>query len=49
VLKSITVRKNPSGEYFAVLLYMREYIRKPKIYAGNENKIISLDFSPGDM
>jgi putative transposase len=33
VLKSITVRKNPAGDYYAVLLYERPYARQPKIIA----------------
>jgi putative transposase len=49
VLKSITVRKNSCGEYYAVLLYQREYCRKPKQYSGDESKTIGLDFSPGDL
>jgi len=48
-LKSITIRKNPAGEYYAVLLYEREYIRKPKTYSGDESKTIGLDFSPVDL
>jgi putative transposase len=49
VLKSITVRKNSAGEYYAVLLFEREYIRKPKVYSGNESKAVGLDFSPAGL
>ena len=35
-LKSITIRKNPAGEYFAVLLYEREYNYSKKIYENDE-------------
>jgi putative transposase len=49
VLKSITVRKNPAGEYYAVLLYQREYVREPKVYSDDENKTIGLDFSPAEL
>lgn len=49
VLKSITVRKNPAGEYFAVLLYERPYVRKSKTFSGEENKTIGLDFSPAEL
>jgi putative transposase len=49
LLKSITVRKNPAGEYYAVLLYQCEYCRKPKQYSGDENKTTGLDFSPGEF
>jgi putative transposase len=49
VLKSITVRKNPAGEYYAVLLYERPYTRKPKAYSGDESKTIGLDFSPANL
>ncbi len=49
VLKSITVRKNSAGEYYAVLLFEREYIRKPKVYSGNESKAVGLDFSPAEL
>lgn len=48
-LKSITIRKNPAGEYFAVLLYEREYCHKTKSYEGSENQTIGLDFSPADF
>lgn len=48
-LKSITIRKNPAGEYFAVLLYEREYNSKKKIYENDENQAIGLDFSPADF
>jgi putative transposase len=48
-LKSITIRKNPAGEYYAVLLYQREYCRKPKQYSGDDNKTIGFDFSPSDL
>jgi putative transposase len=49
VLKSITVRKNPAGEFYAVLLYEREYAREPKTYSGDESKTIGLDFSPAEL
>ena len=48
-LKSITIRKNPAGEYYAVLLFEREYCRKQKTYEGGENQAIGLDFSPADF
>ena len=48
-LKSITIRKNPAGEYYAILLYEREYCHKQKIYDGNENQVIGLDFSPAEF
>ena len=48
-LKSITIRKNPAGEYYAVLLYEREYCHKAKSYDGCENQTIGLDFSPADF
>lgn len=48
-LKSITIRKNPAGEYYAVLLFEREYCHKKKIYEGDENQAIGLDFSPEEF
>lgn len=48
-LKSITIRKNPAGEYFAVLLYEWEYNYSKKVYDNNENQAIGLDFSPVDF
>ena len=48
-LKSITIRKNPANEYYAVLLFEREYFHKKKIYEGGENQAIGLDFSPADF
>ena len=48
-LKSITIRKNPANEYYAVLLFEREYCHKKKIYEGGENQVIGLDFSPADF
>lgn len=48
-LKSITIRKNPAGEYYAVLLYEREYCHKAKSYDDNENQVIGLDFSPANF
>ena len=48
-LKSITIRKNPAGEYYAVLLFEREYYNKAKSYDGDENQAIGLDFSPADF
>ena len=48
-LKSITIRKNPAGEYYAVLLFEREYCHKAKVYEGDENQVIGLDFSPADF
>jgi len=48
-LKSITIRKNPAGEYYAVLLFERGYCHKKKIYEGDENQAIGLDFSPADF
>ena len=48
-LKSITIRKNPANEYYAVLLFEREYCHKKKIYEGDENQAIGLDFSPADF
>ena len=48
-LKSITIRKNPANEYYAVLLFEREYCHKQKIYEGGENQAIGLDFSPADF
>ena len=48
-LKSITIRKNPANEYYAVLLFEREYCHKKKIYEGGESQAIGLDFSPADF
>ena len=48
-LKSITIRKNPAGEYFAVLSFAREYCNKRKVYDNNESQVIGLDFSPADF
>ena len=48
-LKSITIRKNPAGEYYAILLYERDYCRKQKSFDDNENQVIGLDFSPADF
>lgn len=48
-LKSITIKKNPAGEYYAVLLFEREYCHKAKSYDGGENQAIGLDFSPADF
>ena len=48
-LKSITIRKNPAGEYYAVLLFEREYCHKQKSYDGGESQAIGLDFSPADF
>ena len=48
-LKSITIRKNPAGEYFAVILYEREYNYAKKSFDDNENQVIGLDFSPADF
>lgn len=48
-LKSITLRKNPAGEYYAILLYERDYCRKQKSFDDNENQVIGLDFSPADF
>ena len=48
-LKSITIRKNPAGEYYAVLLFEREYCHKKKDYEGGESQAIGLDFSPTDF
>ena len=48
-LKSITIRKNPANEYYAVLLFEREYCYKKKVYEGDENQAIGLDFSPADF
>ena len=48
-LKSITIRKNPANEYYAVLLFEREYCHKTKVYEGGENQAIGLDFSPADF
>ena len=48
-LKSITIRKNPANEYYAVLLFEREYCHKKKFYEGGENQAIGLDFSPADF
>ena len=48
-LKSITIRKNPANEYYAVLLFEREYCHKQKIYEGGESQAIGLDFSPADF
>ena len=48
-LKSITIRKNPANEYYAVLLFEREYCHKKKIYEDGENQAIGLDFSPADF
>jgi len=48
-LKSITIRKNPANEYYAVLLFEREYCHKQKVYEGCESQAIGLDFSPADF
>lgn len=48
-LKSITIRKNPANEYYAVLLFEREYCHKHKVYEDGENQVIGLDFSPADF
>lgn len=48
-LKSITIRKNPANEYYAVLLFEREYCHKQKVYEGGEKQAIGLDFSPADF
>lgn len=48
-LKSITIKKNPAGEYYAVLLFERDYCYKQKAYEGGENQAIGLDFSPADF
>ena len=48
-LKSITIRKNPANEYYAVLLFEREYCHKQKIYEDGESQAIGLDFSPVDF
>jgi len=48
-LKSITIRKNPANEYYAVLLFKREYCHKQKVYEGCESQAIGLDFSPADF
>ena len=48
-LKSITIRKNPANEYYAVLLFEREYCHKQKVYEGGESQAIGLDFSPADF
>ena len=48
-LKSITIRKNPADEYYAVLLFEREYCHKQKVYEGGESQAIGLDFSPADF
>jgi putative transposase len=48
-LKSITIKKNPANEYYAVLLFEREYCHKQKVYEGCENQAIGLDFSPADF
>lgn len=48
-LKSITIRKNPANEYYAVLLFECEYCYKQKVYEGGENQVIGLDFSPADF
>lgn len=48
-LKSITIRKNSANEYYAVLLFEREYCHKQKVYEGGESQAIGLDFSPADF
>ena len=48
-LKSITIRKNPANEYYAILLFERGYCHKKKVYEGDENQAIGLDFSPADF
>ena len=48
-LKSITIRKNPAGGYYAILLFEREYCHKAKSYDDGENQAIGLDFSPADF
>ena len=48
-LKSITIRKNPANEYYAVLLFEREYCHKQKVYEGDESQAIGLDFSPEEF
>ena len=37
------------NEYYAVLLFEREYCYKKKVYEGDENQAIGLDFSPADF
>jgi putative transposase len=49
VLKSITVRKNPAGDYYSVLLYERPYGRQPKAFSGDKSKTIGLDFYPAEL
>lgn len=46
--KNITVRKNPAGEYYAILLCERKYNFKQKKF-DDENKAIGLDFSPNEL
>ena len=46
---SFFIRKNPANEYYAVLLFEREYCHKKKVYEGGENQAIGLDFSPADF
>ena len=48
-LKSITIRKNPAEEYYAVLLYEREYCHNVNVFDGGENQAIGFDFSPADF
>jgi putative transposase len=48
-LRSITVRKNPAGDYYAVLLFERPYTRQTKVFSDNREKTIGLDFSPADL
>ena len=44
--QNITVSRNPSGKFYASICCKYNTEEKEKIYSGNENKSIGLDFSP---
>ena len=44
--QNITVSRNPSGKFYASICCKYNTEEREKIYSGNENKSIGLDFSP---
>lgn len=44
--QNITVSRNPSGKFYASICCKYNTEEKDKVYSGNENKSIGLDFSP---
>lgn len=46
---NITIRKNSTGQYFAIILCEREYNYKKKIFDNNETQVVGLDFSPAEL